>query len=267
VAQGRIEEAERLVAGLEDQIPAAPAVAAIHLGRGKPGLAATVVRRSLETVTANEIERALLGELLGEAEIAEGGYQEAGHRGRDLAELGGALDCRVIVARGERLQGHALAAGGDGSTAEAHLAAALSEFSRLGMPFETAVTHLMLAESSRALDPKIAVAEARVALAVFEDLGASRQADAAAALLRDLGVKAARVGPKGLGTLTKRDRKCWPFSGRGSPTPRSRSASTSAARPWSTTWPRSSPSSGQGIGPRPRPWRFADSRRDLPRNR
>ena len=69
VAQGRIEEAERLVAGLEDQITAAPAVAAIHLGRCKPGLAATGVRRSLGAVTANVIERAILGELLGRAEI------------------------------------------------------------------------------------------------------------------------------------------------------------------------------------------------------
>ena len=215
VAQGRIEEAERLVAGLEDQGPAAPAVAAIHLARGKPGLAATVVRRSLETVTANEIERALLVELLGEAEIAEGGYQEAADRGRDLADLGGAHNCRVIVARGERLQGHALAASGNGSAAKSRLEAALSEFSQLGMPFETAVTHLLLAEGSRALDPEFAVAEARSALAVFDDLGASGQADAAAALLRDLGVKAARSGPRGLGTLTKREQEVLTLLGEG----------------------------------------------------
>jgi hypothetical protein len=35
-----------------------------------------------------------------------------------------------------------------------------------------------------------------VALSVFEDLGAGCDADAAAVLMRDLGVKAARAGPK-----------------------------------------------------------------------
>jgi DNA-binding CsgD family transcriptional regulator len=207
VAQGRIEEAERLVARLEDQVPAGPAVAAIHLARGRPALAATTVNRALETVGKGELERALLLELLGEAEIAQGGYDTATDGGRKLAELGAALDCRVILARGERLWGRALAGGGDGSAARPHLDVALSEFVRLGMPFEAARAHLMLAESLRSLEHEVAVAEARAGLAVFEDLGASGHADASAALLRELGVKAARSGPKGLGTLTKREQE------------------------------------------------------------
>jgi DNA-binding NarL/FixJ family response regulator len=59
------------------------------------------------------------------------------------------------------------------------------------------------------------VAEARAALPVFEDLGAGGDADAAAALLRELGVKAARSGPKGLGTLTKREREVLALLGEG----------------------------------------------------
>ena len=215
VAQGRIEEAERLVAGLEDQGAAAPAVASIHLARGRPGRAATMVRRALQEVAANQIERALLLELLGEAEITEGGHETAADRGRELSELGTALDCRVVVARGERLWGHALAASGNDHVGKVHLEAALSEFVRLGMPFETARTHLMMADALRTLDPEAAVAEARAALPVFEDLGAGGDADAAAALLRELGVKAARSGPKGLGTLTKREREVLALLGEG----------------------------------------------------
>lgn len=215
IAQGRIEEAERLVTGIENQGPAGPAVAAIHLARGKPSLAATVISRALETAAQNQIERALLLELQGEAEIAQGRHETAADGGRELAELGSALDCEVIVARGKRLWGHALAIAGKGAAARAHLEAALSEFVRLGMPFETARTQLMLAETLRALDPEVAVAEARAALAIFEDLGANGEADATAALLRELGIKAARSGPKGLGTLTKREQEVLALLGEG----------------------------------------------------
>lgn len=48
-------------------------------------------------------------------------------------------------------------------------------------------------------------ADARTALTSFEALGA--ECDAAAAFLRDLGVHAARAGPRGLGTLTKREQE------------------------------------------------------------
>ncbi|MFN2489552.1 MAG: hypothetical protein ABR529_07420 [Actinomycetota bacterium] len=110
VGQGRVVEAERLVGGLEDQEPAAAAVAAIHLARGRPVVAESTVRRALETSRRNELERSLLLELLGVAEMTQGRFDTALDGGRELAELGVALDCRLIVARGERLRGHALAA-------------------------------------------------------------------------------------------------------------------------------------------------------------
>ena len=41
-------------------------------------------------------------------------------------------------------------------TAKGHLEAALSEFARLGMPFETARTRLLIAQALRELDPEVA---------------------------------------------------------------------------------------------------------------
>jgi DNA-binding NarL/FixJ family response regulator len=61
----------------------------------------------------------------------------------------------------------------------------------------------------------VAGAEARTALTVFEDLGAERGADAAAALLRDLGLRAARTGPRNLGRLTKREQEVLALLGEG----------------------------------------------------
>lgn len=63
----------------------------------------------------------------------------------------------------------------------------------------------MLAELLRDAEPEVAIAEGRAALAAFEDLGAGTDADAVASLLRGLGVKAARAGPRGEVGLIKRE--------------------------------------------------------------
>jgi DNA-binding CsgD family transcriptional regulator len=207
LAQGRIEGAERLVAGLEDQGPAAPVRAAIQLARGDPRLAEATAKRGLDGIGDDRLKSALLEELLGEAEIAQGRRETAAERGRKLAELGVELDCRTIQARGARLQGHGLATDVDAPAARRHLEAALQIFVGLGMPLEAARTRLLIAESLCEIEPKLATAEARASLETFEQLGAGSFADATAALLRSLGVKAARAGPKGIGTLTKRERE------------------------------------------------------------
>ncbi|HEX6206916.1 MAG TPA: response regulator transcription factor [Actinomycetota bacterium] len=207
LAQGRVEEAERLVADFQGHAVAAPIVAAIHMARGEFAAAAATIERRIDDVGEDRLESSLLVELLGESAIARGETAEAERRARALAERGVSLGCEVMVARAERLLGHALAAGGDEPAGARHLTTALAAFVALEMPFETARTKRLLAETIRDSDPEVAVAEARAALAAFEDLGAGTDADATAALLRDLGVKAARAGPKGLGALTKREQE------------------------------------------------------------
>jgi DNA-binding CsgD family transcriptional regulator len=215
LAQGQIEEAERLVAGFQDHPATAPVLTAIHLARGKAPLAAATIHRRLDEVGEDRLESALLLELLGEAEIAQNQEDGAEVRGGKLAELGAGLGCEVILARGERLLGHAVAVGGDATAGRAHLEAALSAFVRLEMPLEAARTRALLVETLRDDEPEVAVAEARSALATFEDLGASRDADATAALLRELGVRAARAGRKGIGALTKREHEVLGLLGQG----------------------------------------------------
>ena len=181
LAQGRIEEAERLLAGFEDHEAAASVSARIQLQRGKLAVAAATVQRGLDVLGENRLESAELLELLGEAEIGQGRAEAAAERGSKLAELGGAHGCRVMLAHGERLRGRA--AGAD-AAAKRHLDAALREFVRLEMPFETARTRLLLARALREREPEVAEAEARAALAVFENLGA--YADDTTTLLRDI---------------------------------------------------------------------------------
>jgi DNA-binding CsgD family transcriptional regulator len=143
----------------------------------------------------------VLLELLGEAEIGQGQVEVAAERGRKLSELGDALGCRVMRARGERLRGRALA-----SAAEArhHLDAALGGFVRLEMPFEAARTRLLLAQALRESDPEVAEAEARAALVAFENLGANGDAPAAVALLRQIETKIGKQ-TNGVSGLSQRE--------------------------------------------------------------
>jgi DNA-binding CsgD family transcriptional regulator len=178
--------------------------ARIHLLRGKLVLAVAVIQRRLGAIGGeNRVEGAVLLELLGEAEIGQGELEGAAERGRKLAELGTTLGCQVMFARGERLRGHALAAGAN-EAANRHLEAALREFVRLEMPFETARTRLLLAQALRELDPEVAEAEARAALVIFENLGASEKAGAAT-LLREIVTKTHKQFSKTSAGLSRRE--------------------------------------------------------------
>jgi DNA-binding NarL/FixJ family response regulator len=81
---------------------------------------------------------------------------------------------------------------------------ALELFSGLGLAFEAAQARVALARALGSHAPAAAVVEARHALETFDRLGAARHADAAAALLRELGAPA-RKYPKGRGALTLRE--------------------------------------------------------------
>jgi DNA-binding NarL/FixJ family response regulator len=97
----------------------------------------------------------------------------------------------------------------------APLEAALAAFRRLDMPLEAAKTRLLIASTLAGRERETAIAEARAALVGFEELGAGPGADAAAALLRSLGVKAARSGPRGIGLLTTRELEVLELLGEG----------------------------------------------------
>jgi DNA-binding CsgD family transcriptional regulator len=214
LAQGRDEDAARVLRGVEGREEAAAAVASLHLRQGEPSAAAAVLRRRLAATSQDRLDVVAVIELLGEAEIALLDSDEAIARGRALIALGAVNECHLIVAHGERLLGHALASR-DVTAACGHLEAALAAFIQAGIPYRTAQTRLLLARVLGDSDREVAGAEARVALSVFEDLGAGHDADAAAALMRDLGVKAARTGPKNVGRLTKREQEVMALLGEG----------------------------------------------------
>jgi DNA-binding CsgD family transcriptional regulator len=214
LAQGRVEDAALVLRGVEGREEAAAAVASVHLQQGEPSAAAAVLRRRLAATSPDRLDAAAVIELLGEAEIVLHNTSAAIGRGRALIALGAASGCDLIVAHGERLLGHAFAAA-DIPAACAHLETALAAFVHAGTPYRAARTRLLLAQVLGHGDREVAGAEARAALSVFEDLGADRDADAAAALMRDLGIRAARTRPKDIGRLTRREQEVLALLGQG----------------------------------------------------
>jgi DNA-binding NarL/FixJ family response regulator len=206
IAQGRLEDAERLLRGLEGRDETTGAVALLRVRRGQTEAAAALLSHAIGTLEVPRLDVAPLIELLGRCQIASGDRPGATARAVTLIELGDRNDCPVIAAHGHRLLGHAVASVDARRTAD-ELQRAVAAFTRAGMPYRAAETRLELAGELATSERQVAAVEAGHALEVFEDLGAGGRADEAAALLRTLGVRAARTGPKNIGRLTKREQE------------------------------------------------------------
>jgi DNA-binding NarL/FixJ family response regulator len=99
------------------------------------------------------------------------------------------------------------------------LQAALRELGDGERPRLRAEIHIALAEAEKEKDIAAATTQARAGLAIFERLGARRDADRAAALLRSLGVSVRAgvdaEGRRGLEMLSRREREVVPLLAEG----------------------------------------------------
>ena len=204
VIQGRAGEAERLIAGYEQNAAVVPVLAAIRAAQGQFEVAEWLIRRRLDLLVANPLAAAELRGQLVEFELARGKFQEALAEAEALSATTSDLGIPAVAARCHYLLGRALAAVGN-DTAVRELNQARAMFVELAMPYEAARSRLALAGWSHTTDKEAAAAEAKGALATFEELGAGPDADAAAALLREWGIKAVRRGPNAVGSLTTRE--------------------------------------------------------------
>ncbi|HEY6745380.1 MAG TPA: LuxR C-terminal-related transcriptional regulator [Mycobacteriales bacterium] len=204
VRQGRLEDAAELLRGLDRHPDAVRARAALHLARGETALARDLLERATgDGEGGDPVPAAPLLALLVEAELSEGRIDAAERAAARLARLAEARGGPYLLATAALARGRVCVAGGPGD-ARGCLEEALHGFARAQLPSELAQTRLELARALAGRLPQVAITEARAALADFERLPAARQADAAAALLRELGVPV-RTGARGVGALTKRE--------------------------------------------------------------
>jgi DNA-binding NarL/FixJ family response regulator len=205
VLQGRFEEAERLVQGIESHPAARRLRATVALARGDLALAEDLARLCLEGEDPSDPACAPLLELLLDVQLSRDDPAAAAVTLSRLAELARAAGDDRVSAAAEFAAGRVGAAEGD-EQASSRLQAALQRYVALDLPLAAARVQLELARALAAAAPDAAVAEARLALGTFERLGASRHADAAGDLLRRLGASG-RAWPKHHGALTKRERE------------------------------------------------------------
>jgi DNA-binding CsgD family transcriptional regulator len=146
-------------------------------------------------------------------QLAKGDLAAAQESAQRLALVARASGQLRIEAEAQLQAGRVIVAAGDAGGVDS-LERALELYGRLGMPLQVARVRLELAQAMEGRSPEVAVTEARTALATFEELGAPREADAAAALLRRLG-SGARTGPKGYGLLSQREMEVLRLLGQG----------------------------------------------------
>ena len=201
--QGRFDDAQRLLEGSEWHPAGRHALAALALAQGNLRLAEDLARQCLDGEDPSDAACAPLLELLLDIQLARGDLGAARSTVDRLVELALASSDERAGAGAELVLGLFGAATGD-ERAPFSLRAALARFAALDLPLESARAQLALAGVLAEEAPDAAVVEARLSLRAFERLGATHDADRAAALLRRLGAQG-RAWPRGHGTLTKRE--------------------------------------------------------------
>jgi DNA-binding NarL/FixJ family response regulator len=205
IAQGRVEEAEEVLLGYGGSPTAARADAAIHLARGETAAAVSLLDRQLALINRSGLLAVPLLAQLVEAQLANCDAETAGTTAAELEQLAAQTGNARVTAIANT------AAGRVGLATAAPEAIGLLErgaelFGRLRMPYEEARARLDLAAALRSREGVLAVVQAQSALKAFERLGARNEADRAAAMLRDLGVRG-RTGPKNAVLLTEREQE------------------------------------------------------------
>jgi DNA-binding CsgD family transcriptional regulator len=213
VLQGRLDEAEQLLAGLESDPDALRATVAMRLARGETHSAEALLLSRLDELGWTSLLAAPLLDQLVQARLAAERVEDARAAADALAVVAeqpgrDRVDAAAALARGRVAQ-----AAGDADAVNL-LQSAVNGYARLGLRLEVALARLELARALATQSPAAAIEAARQARNELEALGATRDADAAAALMRSLGARG-RAGPRSLGSLTRRETEVLRLVGEG----------------------------------------------------
>lgn len=162
--------------------------AALALDQGDAETACDLAGRFLRSMPAEDrTERAAAFELLVRAQTAAGRASEARQSLQELREIVALVPTTPLQASACFAEGFVAAAGGDQEAAQRSFEDAADLFDRSGAPFETGLARIELARSFHALGRRTtAEQEARTASDFLQKIGAAREAERAASLLREL---------------------------------------------------------------------------------
>ena len=187
VRQGRLHDAEKLLAGREEHPASLRALALLRIAGNEPEVAVALLERGLRAAEGDAMRATQLLAPLVDARLACGDVEAARAAAGELVALAELSGIRLVGARAQLALARVAIADGRPADAMAPAGQALAKFSALAMPLDAGEARIELARAAATEAPALAVDEARTALATFRELGAQRAVDAATALLRDLG--------------------------------------------------------------------------------
>jgi ATP/maltotriose-dependent transcriptional regulator MalT len=187
VCQGRLEEAEVLLAGYEDLGDSAIPLARLYLARGEKLLARATLEHALQLDHAPSLDQAPHLRLLVDVLLSIGDVDSARHAVGLLAELANQTQSDLFFAQAELAQGQVKRYDRDPEAIHC-FESALFRLRAYEQSIFASRARLEMARLVRENDPPAAITWARAALASFQRIGAAHEANEAAQLLRELGV-------------------------------------------------------------------------------
>lgn len=205
VQQGRLQEAELLLAGFEDDLECAASAADLDLALDRPRRAADRLAFAIDTLRDTPVLTLRLHAKLVDAALSAGDLPLAEASARNVAELAEVTGTALHRAQRDHAVGKVGLATGR-ADATSRLRSAAQAFAEAGAPLPACRARLDLARSLAERDRGLAITEARSALQALDRMGATADADRAAAFLRELGAKG-RTGPRNVGLLSNREKE------------------------------------------------------------
>jgi DNA-binding CsgD family transcriptional regulator len=214
IQQGRLEEAEQLLTGLSVNEECARPLAMLLLAQGQVERSREILERTLARIDPISTSAVPLLALLVDVHLAAGAIEDAKQAMASLEKSATHQDVPYLIAVRAFARGRLAAASGD-PAARAWFRVAVDEFGQAQLPLESARSQLAFATAVADESPNVARAEAKAALDCFVRLQAARDIDAAAALLRSLGLRITPGRRTGPSPLTSREAEVLELLGHG----------------------------------------------------
>jgi ATP/maltotriose-dependent transcriptional regulator MalT len=209
IRQGRLQEAEQLLAACGDRWEAMPTRAKLHYVRREFEHAVSSVKQALRQIGEDHVRAVPLLALLANAEVGRGDFDAATRAAEQADHLARETGSPVLIGEAALARGTVLAAVGNLSDAVDALVAGLHAVAPTEHLLIKGALHLALARLLAGHDSPAAVTEARTALEIFDRLNAP-EAEVCATLLRRLGA-AVSYSPRPvvdpLAPLSRRERE------------------------------------------------------------
>jgi ATP/maltotriose-dependent transcriptional regulator MalT len=217
IRQGRLREAEQLLAACGDRWEAIPTRAKLHFVRGEFEHAVSAVKQALRQIGEDHVRAVPLLALLANAEIARGDPDAARRAAESAERLARETRSPSLIGEAALAMGNVLAAAGNITGAGTAIEEGLQAVAPTEQVLIKGALHLALARLLADSDAAVAVNQARAALAIYERLDAP-EAEVCATLLRRLGAKVSyspRPPPDPLSPLSRREREIVDLIGQG----------------------------------------------------